>query len=154
MSRTVSSAFEGDLIRPLGLVTLYAAYAEGELDLLIDTLSVDSLYDNAQRQWPLGRKLSHALKLTRRFKAPSLKELESVLMNGCGLFLERNALVHGQLFAGGRLVSNRKDIPEKRISPQSIDELSNAIFSWKEKLFINRCRHLLPLIEARIEGDT
>ena len=150
----VSSAFEGDLIRPLGLVTLYAAYAEAELDLLIDTLSVDSAYDDAQRQWPFGRKLSHALKLTRRFKAQSLRELESVLLNGRGLFMERNALVHGQLFAGGKLVSNRKDIPEKTISAQSIDDLSNAIFNWKEQLFINRCRHLLPLIEDRSGSDT
>jgi hypothetical protein len=31
-------AFEGDLIRPLGLVTLYAAYAEGEIDELLGAL--------------------------------------------------------------------------------------------------------------------
>ena len=151
----MSGAFEGDLIRPLGLVTLYAAYAEAELDLLIEALSAHSPYDNAQRQWPLGRKLDHALKLTRHLKAQSLNELESVLLNGRGLFMERNALVHGQLFAGGRLISNRKDIPEKRISPQSIDDLSNAIFNWKEQLFINRCRYLLPLIEGTAkESDT
>jgi hypothetical protein len=30
-------AYEGDLVRPLGFVTLYSAYAEGELDELIES---------------------------------------------------------------------------------------------------------------------
>lgn len=150
----MNGAFEGDLIRPLGLVTLYAAYAEAELDMLITALSVDAPYDNLKRQWPLGKKLRLALKLTRRFNASSLKQLESVLGNGRDLFAERNALIHGQLFSGGRLVSNRPDVPERRITPQALDHLANEIFSWKEQLFVYRCRHLIPLLEVRNKGDT
>jgi hypothetical protein len=34
----VNVSFEGDLIRPLGLVTLYFGYAEFEVDALLDAL--------------------------------------------------------------------------------------------------------------------
>lgn len=35
----MSSYFEGDLIRPLGLVTLYFGYAEAQVNTLIEMLN-------------------------------------------------------------------------------------------------------------------
>ena len=145
----MSGPFEGDLIRPLGLVTLYAAYAEGELDELIEALLADEEYDNSKRQWTIGQKITYALDLTQRLEAECMSELVSVLKLAPGLFKMRNELVHGRLYAGGRLVSNRRDIQEKKISPESIQELADEIFNWKEQVFVQRYRNLLPLLEGK-----
>jgi len=41
----VIATFEEDIIRPLGLLTFYFAYAEGELDELLEVLSVREPFD-------------------------------------------------------------------------------------------------------------
>ena len=63
MPREVNGSFDGDLIRPLGLVTLYFAYAEGEVDEVLEVLSVRDSFDDSKRQWTVGRKLTHAQEL-------------------------------------------------------------------------------------------
>lgn len=150
----MSGAFDGDLIRPLGFVTLYAAYAEGELDELIESLMRNDQYGDSMRQWTIGRKLNHALELTRSHSADCLHELESILLSAKDLFKRRNELVHGRLYAGGKLVSNRRDIQEQKVSPEAIQELADEIWSWKEQVFVHRCRNLLPLLERETKSDT
>ena len=150
MSRQVLEVFEGDLIRPLGLMVLYAAYAEGELDDLLESLSVQEPYDNMKRQWTTGRKLKHGISLAKKFKANNLSELVLVLKDGAILFEKRNSLVHGKLFGGGRLVSNRLDCPEQQVSPKQITDLAESLFSWKEQIWVHRCKHVLPYISSRL----
>lgn len=145
-------AFEGDLVRPLGFVTLYSAYAEGELDELIAALPAADPYDNTKREWTVGRKLSYARRLVGELESPSLAELQTVLKEAKGLFAQRNQLVHGRLFSGGRLVSSRIGKPDQRISGDQIVRLAEEIFNWKERLWLCRCRHLLPLLAARHDG--
>ena len=144
----MSGAYEGDLIRPLGLVTLYAAYAEGELDELLDTLPGKELFDEKKRQWPVGRKLVYAQRLVRRLKSPSLAGLSAALTEARELFEKRNALVHGRIYAGGRLVSNRLDVPNQQVSPEELVDLAERIFSCKEHINVHRCRSLLPFLAA------
>jgi hypothetical protein len=146
----VSETFDGDLIRPLGLVTLHFAYAEGELDELLEALSVREPFDDAKRQWPVGQKLRHAQQLLRGFDASELAALDTALEEARVLFDRRNTIVHGRLYTGGRLVSNRPNAP-KRITPQELTELAELIFACKERIFANRCKHLLPLL-ARLEA--
>jgi len=68
----VSGAFDGDLIRPLGLVSLYCAYAEGEIDELLFALSAVEVFDDAKRQWTVGQKLTHAEKSLLRLQRQEL----------------------------------------------------------------------------------
>ncbi len=51
-------SFEGDLIRPLGLVTLYFGYAEFEVDALLDALVGVGLAVDMSRNASLGQKLA------------------------------------------------------------------------------------------------
>lgn len=141
-------AFEGDLVRPLGFVTLYAAYAEGELDELLSVLPAKEPYDNAKRQWTVGRKLGYAQRLVRDLRSLDLTDLHATLKEAKALFEQRNELVHGRLFAGGRLVSNRIDQSDRRVSQEDIVRLAEQIFSWKERLWLCRCRHVLPLLSS------
>jgi hypothetical protein len=142
----MSGAFEGDLIRPLGLVILYASYAEGELDELLAVLLAPSSFDDTKRTWPVGRKLTYALTLVRRLRAESLTSMEATLQQAKVLFERRNALVHGRIFSGGRVVSGRSNIQNQVVSPEDLVLLAEQIFSWKEQISMNRQRYLQPLL--------
>jgi len=139
-------AFEGDLIRPLGLVTLYAAYAEGEIDELLSVLPASEPFDGGKRQWQVGRKITYAQRLVRRIKSSELSGLLETLEDAKALFIQRNELIHGRLFSGGRLVSNRANVPVRHVSAEDIAGLADRFFNWKEQLWMHRCRHLLPLL--------
>lgn len=142
----MTGAFEGDLVRPLGLMTLYAAYAEGEIDELLSALLAPEPFDDAKRQWQVGRKLTYAQRLIRKLKASDLSGLLATLEGAKALFRQRNELVHGRLFSGGRLVSNRTNVATRHVSADDIVGLAEQIFNWKEQLWMHRCRHLLPLL--------
>ena len=147
--------FEGDLIRPLGLVTLYAAYAEYEIDELILVLPSKQKFDEIKQQWPVGKKLAYAQKLVNRLKTESLSGLNVSLKEAGELFKRRNTLVHGCIFAGGRLVSNRRSTPVQWITPDELNELAERIFTCKEYICMYRNRHLLPLLETlEVPRDT
>lgn len=145
----MSGAFDGDLVRPLGLVTLYCAYAEGEIDELLFALSGLEAFDDAKRQWTVGQKLTHAEKIIQRLQHEELAGLLNTLVDARRLFERRNALIHGRLYSGGRLVSNRAGVPDQRVTAQELNEFAELVFSCKEHLFMHRCTHLLPLLANR-----
>ena len=145
----MSNAFEGDLVRPLGFVTLYFAYAEYELDLLLAHLSPLEPFDEAKRQWQVGRKLTLGEDLLRRFHNGGSAGQEELFSDGRALFERRNRLVHSCVFAGGRVVSSRPGVPEWRTSPKELMELAERIFAWKEHLHVYRWRVIEPLLSKR-----
>ena len=123
----------GDLIRPLGLVTLNFAYAEAELELLADLLADEPLQESGA-QWSVCRKLAHAQSLIERLNAPELTGLASTLSKGRVLLERRNALVHGSILAGGRVRSSHRGVPKQRVTPEQLTELAKSIFTWKEHI--------------------
>lgn len=143
-------SFEGDLVRPLGLVTLYSAYAEGEIDQLLVALCAPQPFDEKMQQWTVGRKLIFAQRLVRALKAASLTGLIAALKDARALFEHRNALIHGRIYAGGRLISNRSDVPDRRVSPDELLDLAERIFTCKEHISMHRERHLLPVLNSSI----
>ncbi|EUJ10567.1 hypothetical protein Meth11DRAFT_1392 [Methylophilaceae bacterium 11] len=142
----MSGLYEGDLIRPLGLVTLYFAYAEAEIDMLIDTLPSIDPYDNKKRQWNVGRKLIYAQKLTKQMHSESLIGLNEILNEAKMHFERRNVVIHSCIFAGGRMVSNRKNAPNQQISASELNQLAESIWACKEQINMYRCRHIPPLL--------
>lgn len=144
----MDGSFESDIIRPLGLVTLYAAYAEAEVDELLSVLPAPEPFDDTKRRWQVGRKLAYAQRLVRKLKANDLSGLQASLEDAKALFKERNELVHGRLFSGGRLVSNRTNAPVQHVSAEDIVGLAERLYSCKEQLWMHRCRHLLPLLST------
>ena len=147
------SSYEGDLIRPLGLVTLYAAYAEGEIDELLSALPSETPFDASKREWPVGRKLRHALKLVRKLKSDQLAGLTSALKEAQTLFSKRNSFVHSQIFAGGRVVSNRPNVSIEKVAVDDLVHLAEQIFARKEQLWMHRSRYLLPMLRTSGGGD-
>src|SRR5262245_57572031 len=141
-----SGAFEGDLVRPLGLVTLHSAYAEGEVDDLLDALHEVDPAKRRRRTVPVGEKVARALRLLRKLDTDGLSGLLATLEEGRGLFARRNELIHGRLFAGGRLQSADG---ERRVTVKELEELAESLFSWKERLAAHRQRLFKPVLALR-----
>lgn len=148
----MNGLYEGDLIRPLGLVTLYFAYAEAEIDMLIEALPSSNPYDDKKRQWNVGRKLVYAQTLTKQINAESLSGLIASLNEAKALCERRNTIIHSSIFSGGRMVSNRKSIPNQQISANDLNQLAELIWACKEQISMYRCRHI-PLLLAVTENS-
>jgi hypothetical protein len=142
----VSDSFEGDIVRPLGLVTLHFAYAETEIDELLTSMSVLDSFDDTKRQWPVGRKLSHAKMLIDSLSSESLAELKRVLDDAVILFDRRNSLVHGPIYTSTKLVSSRVTGLEQHVTPDDLSELAKKIWSCKEQINAKRQRVLDPIL--------
>jgi hypothetical protein len=150
----VSGSFEGDIVRPLGLVTLYFGYAETEIDELLESLSVLDPFEESMRQRSVGRKLSHAQNLLDRVRSDELADLKQILHEAAVLFDRRNSLVHNAIYTGTQTVSSRTSGLEQRVTPEALTNLAHEIFSCKEHINAKRQRVLTPmLIALRKSGE-
>ena len=148
----VSESFEGDLVRPLGLVTLYFAYAEHELDRLLEDLSPIEPFDESQRSWNVGKKLGQAQRVVRRLGDNRLTGLEETLSEARLLFGRRNTLVHSCILATGRMLATRPGAPTGGTSAQELTSLAESIFNCKERINAHRQRTVAGVVAARRGG--
>lgn len=142
----MSDSYEGDLIRPLGLVTLYFGYAEYEIDTLLQRLSDAGQLPGSWSQRPIGRKLVLLTDTLKSAKPEVQAVLAKLLTEVDSLLDQRNTLIHGCLLAGGRITSGRSNVEEKRTSVEELNALAENIFSWKERLSVFRQRQVEPLL--------
>jgi hypothetical protein len=149
VARDVSNTFEGDLIRPLGVVTLYFGYAEYELDSFLECLASAGLFPGSWRQRPIGQKLTLLADSVRTLDASVRSGLDTLLDEVRDLLDRRNALVHGCIIGDGRVVSGRSGSDETRTSPAELTSLAERVFAWKERLWAYRWKQIEPLLSAR-----
>jgi len=136
--------YEGDIIRPLGLVTLYFGYAEVEVDELICSLMAVDHLDGRKRQWSVGRKLGYAQELVAGLNTDRLDGLREILDEAAELFDRRNALVHSAIFSGTQYVTSRASGVAQPVSSDALTELAQEIFNCKERINVSRQRVLEP----------
>jgi len=143
----MSDLLEGDLIRPLGLVTLYFGYAEFEVNALLDALASVGLGAKTPRNISLGQKLSIVRDLLS--SQPLDEASQSILIvDEAGPLLEsRNTLVHSSIVAGGRVTPSDTSRPTITITPEQLNQLAEAIFTWKERLSVARQNQLMPALK-------
>ncbi len=140
--------YEGDLIRPLGLVTLNFGYAEYEIDSFLQRLSDAGRVPGNWHSKPIGQKLAHVTDALRDSNAEVQSALAILLTEVDSLLAQRNMLIHGCLLAGGRITSGRSGTEEKRTSVEELNALAEGIFSWKERLSSFRWKQVEPLLTA------
>jgi hypothetical protein len=144
---SVNVSFEGDLIRPLGLVTLYFGYAEFEVDALLDALIGVGLAVDRPRNASLGQKLAAVRDVLSRQKIAEAAELIAIVDEGRPLIDLRNTLVHSSIVAGGRVRSSDKTRSDMTVTPEQLTQLADAIFTWKERLSATRQLRLMPALQ-------
>ena len=148
----VDGTFEGDLIRPLGLVTLYFGYAEFEVDMLLDTLNGAGVLCDTPKSAPFGQRLGAVRDLLSQQQMAEAAELVSIIDEGRPLIELRNVLVHSCILAGGRVKPSEKSRCERSVTPQQLHDLANAIFTWKDELSVARQKRLMPALQRRSDG--
>lgn len=149
----MSSTYEGDIIRPLGLVTLYSGYAELEIDDLLDSLSRIEKLDDKVFRWPVGQKIAKAKEIMDRLESDALSELAETLDEALVLFDRRNALVHGAIFSGTTTIKSRASGREQEVSADALTVLARKIFSVKEHICVKRQKTLEPVLDSLEKVD-
>lgn len=120
---------DGDIIRGLGFVTLYAAYLEEQIDNLLFILDKIAPYDEAKQRWPISRKIKHAIKVLKTLDAGEFPDLAEYLRTCLDLYEDRNELLHGRIYGNfdrtDTLKSGRPNIPDREIESSELYELAN-----------------------------
>jgi hypothetical protein len=147
--RVTDGAFEGDLIRPLGLVTLCFGYAEFEVNALLEALKEAGLPVEVRTSAPLGQKISAGHRALADIQFEGAKQIVETLEAGMPLITLRNSLVHSSILAKGRVKMNDGSKREFSVTPQKLTDLAEQIFAWKEQLSSSFQRQLLPVLGLR-----
>lgn len=147
-------AFEGDLIRPLGHVTLYFGYAEVDIDALLNELREARLIGAIPTGTPLGKKLAVMRDTVARLQMREADDVVSIIDEARPLIELRNALVHSAILAKGRVVPSDKSQSQRVVTPGDLTELAEAIFAWKERLNAACQLRLMPALRQRTGSDT
>jgi hypothetical protein len=148
VAQKVSGTYEGDMIRPLGLMTLYFGYAEYELDIFLERLGIAGLIPGSWSQRPIGQKLTLLTDALRNLDDGIQPSLNALLVEVHHLLERRNALIHSCIVAGGRVMSGRIGVQPQGTSADELTSLAERIFTWKEQLSAYRWRQVEPLLEA------
>lgn len=115
-----------------------SAYAEEQVDKILECLHSVETFDVKKRRWPISKKLKHAGSLIERIASSELSELQSALAIGPALFEKRNEVVHGRIYAGfdrtDTLQSGRTNVPQRAVTAQELYELANEFFSYRNVL--------------------
>ena len=77
----MSKENEWDIVRPLGLVTMNFAYAEGEIDNLLRSISGQDANESRQKTWTVGQKLGHVKKLLDELQDVGLTDLANLIFS-------------------------------------------------------------------------
>jgi hypothetical protein len=150
----VNVSFEGDLIWPLGLVTLFFGYAEFEVDALRDALIGVGLAVDRPRNASLGQKLAAVRDVLSRQKIAEAAELIAIVDEGRPLIDLRNTLVHSSIVAKGRVRPSDKARSDMTVTPEQLTQLADAIFTWKERLSATRQLRLMPALQRMDHNAT
>jgi hypothetical protein len=127
-------ADDGDVIRGLGFVALYAAYLEEAVDGCVEVLlAADPQPDDSIHRQPISKKTRYCRRRLDELAPLSdeLARLPDALDYVADLFEHRNEVVHGRIYAEyGRpdqLRSGRRGVPDRDITSTELYELANEI---------------------------
>ena len=128
---------DGDLIRGLGFVALYAAYLEGAVDECLHVIAANDSDCKCRdlHRWGTSRKLQYLQKQLRKLEPlPSeLANFPNTLQAISDLFEERNLVVHGRIYSipsvGDVRISGRLGIPETPVRSAELYVLANDLFA-------------------------
>jgi hypothetical protein len=129
---------DGDIIKGLGFVALYAAYLEEQIDALLFMLQPLEPFPEAEQRWPISKKINKASRLV----APLVFDDKAGLMADlCGvrdLFESRNEVIHGRIYANfdrpDTLKSGGPNVPDRRVDATELYALANDLFAARYAL--------------------
>ncbi len=140
----MSGSLEGDLIRPLGLVTLNFGYAEAEVKRLLTDLKNHGISVEVPESASLGRRLKAFEDALGGFHGEGATQVRELLERAKPLLERRNQLIHASVLSGGRVKPNDGRKSEYRVTPEELTNLAEQIFTWKDTLSVFVQKTVLP----------
>lgn len=129
---------DGDIIKALGYVTIYAAYLEEGVDVLIERLSKINGLDSVSVRDPVSKKINWCQSAIKSLGDSRLTQLEFVLHDAKKLFEKRNEIIHGRIYAGNErgdnLKSSRANIPTRIVTADELYALAADLFAAQGKV--------------------
>ena len=150
----MSGSFEGDLIRPLGLVTLYFGYVEAEVNTLLDQLRGSGVRIEIPSTAPLGQRLAEFGTAVQGLAGSGAAEVLGLLEESKSLIDRRNALVHASILAKGRVIPNDPAKSVFSVTPDELTALAEQAFHWKGRLKAAVQMRLLPALRETARSGT
>lgn len=126
---------DGDIVRGLGFVALYAAYLEEQIDCLLLLLSSAKNLSEKEHKLPTRSKIKIAIQLVSELEFANRSELLSDLRLSAELLEMRNEVIHGRIYSTHdrpeNLKSGRPNIPDRPIESAELYDLANKLFAVK-----------------------
>jgi len=130
---------DGDIVRGLGFVALYAAYLEEQIENLLFMLAPIEPYDEAKQRWPVSKKIKHAIKVLQRLDNGEFPELAIDLRTCLDLFEDRNELIHGRIYGNfdrsDTLKSGRPNVPDRAVESADLYKLANEFNEFQSEIY-------------------
>jgi hypothetical protein len=130
---------DGDIVRGLGFVALYAAYLEEQIDNLLRMLEPIEEYDENKQRWPISGKIRHVSEVINELGGEQFADLLADLRTCLELFEHRNELVHGRIYGGfdrsDTLKSGRPDTPDREIDAAELYQLAKEFDAFRAEIY-------------------
>lgn len=130
---------DGDLVKGLGFVALYAAYLEEQVENLLIMLAKIEPYDEAKQRWPVSKKIKHAVRVLEKLDTGEFPGLSTDLRTCLDLFEDRNELIHGRIYENfGRpdtLKSGRPNVPDRKVESAELYKLANEFYNFMSAIY-------------------
>ncbi len=135
---------DGDIMRGLGFVTMYAAWVEEDIDGILRILTPLEEFTVDIQRFSISRKLKHARAIVVSIERDELSILMATLKRGVSLFKKRNEFIHGRISGqvetglGPRpetatLRSGRTD-KKREITSKDLYRLANEFHAYRKSL--------------------
>lgn len=127
---------DGNIVRALGFVTLNASYLEEQIEALIDLLGTYRKYNGG---WQISSKIKHAKAVISELYVNKFSALIADLDMCLKIFNDRNALVHGRIYAGldrsDTLKSSRLNMPDREVTSFELYQLVHEMNEFRSAIY-------------------
>lgn len=130
---------DGDVVRGLGFVALYASYLEEQIDDLLFMLEPLEPFPENEQRWPTSRKIEKAKRLVADLVFGYRDALLADLDNSRQLLECRNEVIHGRIYANfdrpDTLRSGRPNKPDRLVDSSELYDLANNLFAIRAAIY-------------------
>ena len=130
---------DGDIVRGLGFVALYAAYLEEQVENLLIMFAPIEPFDEAKQRWPVSKKIKHVIKMLKRLDTREFPGLSTDLRTCLDLFEDRNELIHGRIYGNfdrpDTLKSGRPNVPDREVESAELYKLANEFDDFRSAIY-------------------
>lgn len=130
---------DGDEVRAVGFIAIYAAHLEARIHDLLELLSPIVPYPEEEQRWQISRKMDACKKRVAKLADENLAELISDLDKCRDHFEWRNEILHSQLFSPeyneNNLVSTRPRVEPRATNAEELYMLANNLSSLNSNIY-------------------